>query len=630
MTKPRKKTLVFRVEMDPPTEEVIDRFAREMAKWEQKAFGRWYEDFRQHRADLSKARYAGLLTPELKKDHATGQFHDIGKFRVNVQGSGKNLYNLFITKKARVEPAVQTYIRPTVLQGVMSHLGTGIGNFLNIGQRGQRCHDRRIIRRQKEANARRYGKARKFKEPNNFYPKFDPIARFQHNTVSWEFIEGGGTITVDHPFTTKTKLTIRIVPSKDERFAARLGLVHDLLNRGSHAGIELVRRTDGTRRNGWYCHVAVSIPDAPVAENVTRVAGVDVGERNPASVAVVSAPGHMTVAPPKMYSGISTRDRLERETNRVRRLRRVKARGVAGAGRALARAKGKQARILDTMIHQVSYDVVKYAHQAGADAVAMEDLSKFTPGRKVRQKKMPFHGKRAKHLRRLLSRWNRGQLQDAIRYKATAQGLRIAGPQGAGIYARGTSSTCPKCGVKDDTARNRSIHTFLCRQPGCGYVGNDDLTGSVNIANRGWNYFHSSKYSNPPSEPGNGNKRGDSLGASALGEGAPSVSQATLGVQAGTDSLTTKKAENGAGAAVVSKGANHPSPTVGVAGGSVEPTTSHSDTARDTLIAKGAASGQEVTPHPAAARKPFSRRRVTTKPLAYSAVADGEDGGSRK
>ncbi len=635
------KTLVLQVEMDGLTEEAVHQYAKETAKWEQRVFGKWYADFRAHRGDLTKSAYVGLLGSKLIRAKALGRKGGRAKYRINVQGKAPNLYSLLLTKGKRVEPAVPTRIPSALLLGSLSHLGTTMENFLDLELRRHRSHERRVLNRQKEARARKHGKVRKDWDPNNFYPHFKPIARFQHQSVRWT--EEGFTVT--HPFEKKQRLSIRLKWSDDPRYADRLIPLALHLAGGAAVGVELKHHSDGEMAEGWYAHIAVPVPETETKDSIDVVMGVDVGERNPATFVVIDGPKaeNNLVGTPKLYSGISIRNRLERQTNRVRRLRSMADLGSPGTREALKQAKGKQGRILSTLAHQVSHDIVKEAVSRKVDAIAMEDLTKFTPGEKVRRKNMPFVGKRAKKLRRLLSRWNRGKVQEAIRYKAQAEGINIAGPQGAGIYAKGTSSTCPRCGTYDQEARDRKKHEYRCRQPGCGYIENDDVVGASNIAARGWGYFHSPKgqkkahvlpagfdsgTANHPQEPGLASTGGGSVGSSGLMEGESSMPQATTGGLAGPPSQLPEKAENGMGSAVVPKGANRLSPTVGGSRGIDGSTTSQSD--KGSVKPKDAASAKEVTPSPVGARKPNYRRESRQKGATDALLSQPERVGARK
>ncbi len=624
------RTLVLRVSMDPETEDVVRAFGKESARWEQRVFGRWYADFRAHRENLSESVYAGLLSTKRISAQALGRKGGREKYRVNVQGRGHNLYNLFVTKGKRIEPAVPTRIRSSHLLGPLSHLGTTLENFLDRDLRRQRCHERRVRRRRREARARRQGSTPKSWSPSNFLPRFQPIARFQHDLVHWD-VAGPLPVYFEcrHPFAPRQQLRVDLVQSPDPRYAERLAGLTAILASGKKAGVELKYHDDGAIREGWYAHIAVPEPDPVPPASIDRVMGVDVGERNPATLVVLEGPAAALdrVGVPRLYSGLSTRHELECESNRVRRLRSAVDQGSKGAGAALEHARGRQARILITLAHQVSHDIVREALSRDVDAIAMEDLTRFVPGERIRHPRMRLVGRGAKRQRRLLSRWNRGQVQGFIRYKAGAHGLRLAGPRGQGIYARGTSSTCPKCAAPDPGARDRSRHLFHCRATGCGFRDNDDVVGASNIAARGWKYFHPADVhvsasappagalpgvnANPPAEPGRVSTRVDPIGSSGLMGGVPSVPQATVGGTTGSTPRFPANGENGVG--VASPQGIRLSPTPGGKRGISKPTTSRRDEGSipPTGSAKAAdcASGEGVIPSPDAARALNSREK---------------------
>ena len=617
-------TLVFRVDMAPDTEAVVRTFAEQSARWCRGVFGQWYADFRATRGEPSRSKYAGLVSPKRISGVATGKPGGRDKYRVNVQGKAPNLYSMFLTRGRRVEPAVPTGgVKNSALHGSLSHLGTVVDGFLDRDLRRSRCHDRRILRRRREARARKYGSAPDDWDPPNFYPRMRPVARFQHGLVRWVMTEGTETpvgIVVAHPMLGSTgRLTITIPPSDDPRYSARLSRIGKVYAAGKRLGVEFHHHADGGMVEGWYAHVAVPIDAKDPDAEVERVMGIDVGERNIATTAILGGPNPGTdrVGAPILYHGLSTRHRLEMAKDRVRKLRGMTDRNESRyAAEALDRAKGKSHRVLHTLIHQVSADVVARAVDNGVAGIAMEDLSRFQPALRNPGKKPLTHrvgGPGGHKLRRLLSRWNRGELQHAVAYKAAISGIRIAGPRGTGIYPALTSLRCPKCGVVDMKARRN--REFTCAQVGCGYRDNDDVTGALNIASRGYGYFHASTRLRPPANP-----PGEPVGVSTLGDpppsstgdggGASSMPSATAGGAGGSPSQAPENPENGAGSAVVGgySPTNRLRPTGGDARGIDRRHTNHSDKGGSAL-APDAASGEEVTRSPDTARRAKPRRR---------------------
>ena len=136
------KTLVLKVEMDPGTEEVVRRFAKDTAKWMQRAFGQWYADLRAHRDSPSASKFQGLVYAKTISARAVNRKGSRQKYRINVQGKSPNLYSLFVTTKSRVGPAPPSGLQQAHLLGPLSHLGTTMGNFLDrelARKRGSEC-----------------------------------------------------------------------------------------------------------------------------------------------------------------------------------------------------------------------------------------------------------------------------------------------------------------------------------------------------------------------------------------------------------------------------------------------------------------------------------------------------------
>ena len=73
-----------------------------------------------------------------------------------------------------------------------------------------------------------------------------------------------------------------------------------------------------------------------------------------------------------------------------------------------------------------------------------------------------------------LNSWNYAKLQKFVEYKAKWEGIPIVY-----IKAKGTSTTCPRCGC--DQLNQRGL--VECSQ--CGLALDRDINASINIAKRG-------------------------------------------------------------------------------------------------------------------------------------------------
>ena len=578
----RNKTLVLRVRMDPATEQVVRSYAEASARWEQKVFGRWYADFRAHRHDLSGCLYRGLVSEKRISAKALGRKGGRVKYHLNVQGPVPNLYSAFLTRSSRVEPAVPTSLKNSALHATLSHLGTTMEGFLDRDLRRRRAHERRVLRRQREARARRYGHAPSPWHPPNFYPRFTPIARIGHGQVEWHDLALG--FSFPHPFLGHDEvLKVDLMVPKDRRYHERLSTLRTYLlphekvkghERGCKNGhgfaVELHYHDQGDRREGWYAHVTVFSPVAEEHAEVECVAGVHIGERNPATLLALRGSDGVAdrVARPVNYEGLNTRHALERQVARVARLRSLQDRGEKDVRAALKRAKGRTRRTLHTLAHQVSHDVVKRAKEVGADALVFADLSKLPPPARTRDKQgFPTLRPRRKY-RRLLSRWNRGEIQKAIGYKARAAGLRLPGVNGSGLIVG--LYRCPQCGEPSRDAWNPRLEDFTC--PKCAFREAQDVAKAASLAARGWNYFHSDKRqpggasspppgtfpvpSSPPSEP-DCVSTGVDTGPQGPA-GASSTPSSTVGGAVGSTSQTLENGEHGTGGAVTAQAANRP------------------------------------------------------------------------
>lgn len=206
----------------------------------------------------------------------------------------------------------------------------------------------------------------------------------------------------------------------------------------------------------WYLAATVHLPDPAVVEPVGFI-GVDLGIVN---VAVVATDRGDAVA---AWSGGAVTARRKR----ARRLRqRLQARGTKSAKRLLKRRRRKEARYAADLNHQISKTIVSEA-QRTARGIAVEDLV----GIRARVRLIK------KFQRDAMTGWSYHQLQGYLTYKAQAAGVPLVV-----VPARGTSTTCSRCGHWDKTSR-RTRDDFVCK--GCGWSLPADENAAVVIAQRG-------------------------------------------------------------------------------------------------------------------------------------------------
>lgn len=115
--------------------------------------------------------------------------------------------------------------------------------------------------------------------------------------------------------------------------------------------------------------------------------------------------------------------------------------------------------------YRIAHEIVEFAAGFPAPVVVLEDL------RDIRAK----HPSWGSDGNRSFYSWDYGRMRDFISHVAAWHNIRTVE-----VPARGTSSTCPKCG--GIVRRRRATHSSKCANPACGYSNNDDLIGAFNIA----------------------------------------------------------------------------------------------------------------------------------------------------
>jgi IS605 OrfB family transposase len=210
-------------------------------------------------------------------------------------------------------------------------------------------------------------------------------------------------------------------------------------------------QADLTLRNRkFYLAVVVDAPEASPYDPVSAL-GVDLGIVNLA----VDSDG-------TAYKGQDV-------DNVMHRMDRIKAKlqacGSKSAKRHLRRISGREARHRRNVNHIISKKLVAKAQDTGR-AIVLENL-KGIRGQTTVQK-----AQRRRH-----NSWSYYQLRSFIDYKA-----KLAGVPVLYVPPRGTSHTCPRCGLQ--AKRNRPTRSrFKC--VACGLAGPADYIAALNIAARG-------------------------------------------------------------------------------------------------------------------------------------------------
>lgn len=206
------------------------------------------------------------------------------------------------------------------------------------------------------------------------------------------------------------------------------------------------------QRGRWFLHVVVQQAVETPATN-GEVIGIDLGIRR---VAVTSDGQGAT-----FYSSRQLTDRVRR----YQRLRRsLQAKGTRSAKRHLWRLGRDWQRFTASINHVIARRIVDAA--SPGTVFGIEDLKGIRDRCKHRkgEPRGRFH------------RWSFAQLQDFLRYKATA-----AGQQVVTVDPRYTSQTCLRCGhVARGNRRTQSL--FVCQV--CHFSLNADLSAARTLRQR--------------------------------------------------------------------------------------------------------------------------------------------------
>ena len=451
-----EKTLVLKVQVEEPVKRVLGDYSEACARWLDMAFRLLYSDKRHHGSKV----YSGLVTLRTRKDGTP-----TGKFWTDDSA----IYKTLVSRKAAPNPIPTVIAHRKNVQSLSKKLITVWGGFLGPSK------DRAVPR------------------PKGRLPRFRPACYIGQQMARLE--DDGMTISIPYPLSygrekgKAHRICVTLVPSTSPKYKVRLDAFRHRMKKQQRSGNLTAPSFEIRQHEGgeWYIHVPVE-DERPQVNPTGKALGVDLGERNTATTALVSGAKGQALIATKLYSGLSTRHALDLITARRRKLRRKLDTGSRGVRKALGRLRGKMARVNDTLAQQASAAIVKSAVEIGVSLIAVEDLR---GGFRPLHKRGEEPGLRTKGIRKWnhrLGRWNRGAVRDNLTYKAEASGIPLKE-----VFARGTSSICPNChptgwladGEQRRGRRHRKGHVFRCKT--CGYSRNDDETGAINIAHRGLN-----------------------------------------------------------------------------------------------------------------------------------------------
>ena len=201
-----------------------------------------------------------------------------------------------------------------------------------------------------------------------------------------------------------------------------------------------------TRQGDYYINIVVEVPTQPT-NKTPKVLGVDVGLRDIASTSTG-----------KSWDGKQLR---ETRAKFARDRASIQSKRTKSSKRLLRRLSGRERRFQKWVNHNISKQLVTEAREFGV--IAFEDLTGIRQRAKVRKSQRREHNS-----------WSFYQLRLLTAYKANIAGIDLVL-----VDPKYTSKTCNCCKV----IGNRSGKNFSCINKLCGWVGDADHNGALNISN---------------------------------------------------------------------------------------------------------------------------------------------------
>ncbi len=201
-----------------------------------------------------------------------------------------------------------------------------------------------------------------------------------------------------------------------------------------------------TRQGDYYINIVVEVPTQP-RNKTPKVLGVDVGLRDIASTSTG-----------KSWDGQQLR---KTRAKFARVCASIQSKRTKSSKRLLRRLSGRERAFMHWVNHNISKQLIAEAKEFGV--IAFEDLTGIRQRAKVRKSQRREHNS-----------WAFYQLRLLTEYKANVAGIDLVL-----VDPRYTSKTCNCCKV----IGNRDKKVFRCINKFCGWVGDADHNGALNIVN---------------------------------------------------------------------------------------------------------------------------------------------------
>lgn len=224
----------------------------------------------------------------------------------------------------------------------------------------------------------------------------------------------------------------------------------------------LVKEAELTRKGKrWFFNIVLDLPDTEFRKE-GNIISVDVGENNLA-----------TTSNGTIHEGGKLRH--ERDKFLARRAK-LQSNGSRSARRCSKIISGSERRRVKETNHIVSKKIVTEALGSNAKAIVLEDLTNI-------RKRI----KGNKRTRSRLHRWAWYELQQFVRYKAEAKGIKVVF-----VNPAYTSQVCSKC----DCLGSRHKHLFKCSN--CESYQHSDRNAAINLLKLGESVVSSTASVNVP------------------------------------------------------------------------------------------------------------------------------------
>ena len=161
------------------------------------------------------------------------------------------------------------------------------------------------------------------------------------------------------------------------------------------------------KRGKWIADITLTLEEAPATDG-QAVMGIDLGIKVPA-VAHIGGAG-------TRFFGNGRNQRMMRRRFYSRRKHLQKARKT----RAVRKSKGKEARWMKNVNHQLSRQIVNHAHEQGVGTIKVESLAGIR-----KNTTRTSRGAKARKNNRMTNSWSFYQLMMFLTYKAERFGMKI-------------------------------------------------------------------------------------------------------------------------------------------------------------------------------------------------------------